>query len=214
MKKFKVKFQWLWLGLLVLVLAVSAVLVMFSAQLFAAKSFFSNSKSTADVHLEGNTLQVDLQIDPAERQGFVDFSNSLGVNQDWLEGIAVTLDQPTADQIRPYLPQKVKIYANGQSLGFYNSLNLSLSDANIKSSAPSQNIEWKAGMNGRLSYHGQSGIDLVMLSPHELLAEATTSGNLNLAPGLYDSLWPLATKLGRIELHLGSGFLRGALGVR
>lgn len=162
------------------------------------------TKSTAQISLEDQVLNITFNINPTERSGFEVFSQTLGTDNRWLEGISMTIDQKTADQLKDYLPREVKVEASARKLVFNSGGLTILTSAQLSSALPSK--------DGQISvYQSDGSWNLVVTDVGAVIAEATASGQLKLAAGAFEQFWPVLSKFATIRAEIGSDRLRGNL---
>lgn len=162
------------------------------------------TKSTAQISLQGQVLSVTFNINPIERPGFEAFSQTLGADNRWLDGISMTIDQKTADQLKVYLPRDIKVEASARKLAFNSGGLTILTSSQLSSALPSK--------DGQISvYQGEGSWNLVVTDVGAVIAEATSSGQLKLAVGAFEQFWPVLSKFATIRAEIGSDRLRGNL---
>lgn len=190
-------------------------------QALSGLPFFNIKKdltaSTATIFIEGDTLKASFNFTPNDSNRVIKMSESLGVEQGWSNGVAVTLDEDTILKLKQSLPG----LRNGEKLV----LDVVLSDKSIEFT--NQKF-WKTpdvlvnSQNMTASGSGQvivqnlenGGIGVEINNPADVLRQQEGKGNLNLSSKIQDSLWQLAPKFTRIELQVTENNFQGKIFLR
>lgn len=178
----------------ILILAlISIYILQFNSKFLDTKIL--QKKSIASIYTQNNNLKIDFNLTNSDKDKAIAFSNNLGVSSDFLEGLTLTLDPNSLDQIKSNLPLEVNLEFNDKSLNLTN-----FSNVNLNSSIPTQNYEIATG-SGRLTFktRGSKDYDLTILDPDEVVNYATSSGKLYLSKQI-EQLFPMLSKIAKITL--------------
>jgi len=150
--------------------------------------------STAKVSTQNDQLNIDFQITSFDRAKAVDFSNNLEISSDYLDGVKLTLDPASINQIKQNLPLEVNLRFSDKQL------DLSSVVGSLSTSLPSQNYEIATG-SSKLTFNtrGRSNFDLTITDPGIVISYATSSGRLYLSSQIGE-LFPMLSKIAKITL--------------
>lgn len=161
-------------------------------------------RSSADLSIRDNYLDVSLNIDPKDQPQAEIFFKNLGVDMEGAKNISVGLDQQTLDKVSPLMPLNVAVVFDEKSLSFKNnqlsSLSSSLANTNYEISSGSAKMVFKSSSDREFS--------LLITDPKPLLEFATTSGKLHVS-SLLNPVVPILAKMDRIEIQVDGKSVKG-----
>lgn len=163
-------------------------------------------RSYVKLTYEGNTINLSFDIAPEDVEEAAKFSKRLGIKDDWMEGISLTLDQKTVNLLRDNLPEKVALDFEDQGAGFS-----SQSSPKLKSSLLGKNYQL-ATATGSLTLNASSerDYDLKIVEPLAVLEYADAQGKIYLSTRA-EGLLPLVEKIARIEIYSKNGEIKGKI---
>ncbi len=172
---------------------ISTYLIQNNPSYFKAKVL--HNISSVDIFTQNNQLKVNFQIVNSDKENAKIFSNNLGVDADWLEGLSLLLDSNTIDKIKQSLPLHGNIKFSDKQLDL-----TSQSSSNLNSSLPIQNYQMATG-SGRLTFstRGSDDFDLIIVDPDPIIKYASSSGKLYLS-SQSQQLFPILNKIAKIIL--------------
>lgn len=164
--------------------------------------------SSVKIHLSGQKIVAQFQIAPRDRENMEQFVRNLGVDDNFVQGVAVSVDGQTAEALAKFLPIEANLKISSRKIEF--------------SSYRQQNIIWpllgtevfqSASPSGGLKVENLGGehFRIEAENPAQVLQEAASSGRLRFSDRLSGDFFQLASKFARIELNIDGRFLKGEL---
>lgn len=187
--------------------AVVAVILSAVTYILSRQGFFDASSAT--ISEQGNQLVINFNIVAKDKSKATEFSNNLGTDTSWEQGLKITLDNSTLNLIGSDLPVNLRLGFEPKELTF-NSFGV----GSLSSGLIGKNYQFSTG-SGTLKLNGSTDNDfsLQMSNPQELLKESTKSGTLYLSKQL-DGLMELSGKVDTINLSVHSGNISGDVKLR
>lgn len=166
-------------------------------------------KSYARLSYEGNTINLNFDITPADLEKALRLSKKLNIKDDWMEGISLTLDPKTVNLLKGNLPEKITLVFEDEGISFS-----SPSSPLLKSSLSGRNYQI-ATTSGSLTLNASSerDYDLKIVEPLAVLTYADASGKVYLSTKA-DGLLPILKKVARIEIESRNGEVKGELKIK
>lgn len=165
------------------------------------------SSSVGKVSIEENKILVKLDISAADRPKMTEFSQNLGIDESWGQGISVSLDEQTANYLSTFLPAEVILTMSGKEISFDSGSSGDFFDPSLMKEI--YHVEFD---NGKLSVQDISGqgYQIDVENPEKVLSGLSFAGKLKLSERLADAnLWQLAAKFARIKIRVGKNSLKG-----
>lgn len=181
-----------------------------SHQPFLLSSLFPSS--TAQINLEGQDVTVNFKINKEDQTKLEQFSQNLGVGNEWTKGISLSLDEQTVLLLQTYLPSEVKLNIEPNKIVFSSQTkeNSTFIDPQMLStSSPSAEAQ-KIHMENL-----SDGYSVEITDPDQVLTQAVNTGQVKLSDKLTSQgLWQLLAKLDRIKLEVHGHDLSGEILLR
>lgn len=160
--------------------------------------------SISDQASDSGRLQIDFKILPTDQINVSNFSNRLGVNQGWSQGIGFQLNKAVIDKLKVYLPLRLNLTFRDNQVSFSNGQLLVLN-----SGLPVKMDQYASG-SGLLILKSQSekDFDLDIKDPGAVLIRAIGEGKLSFSSQL-DGLKPVIAQISEIHLQMMNGQVDG-----
>lgn len=160
-------------------------------------------QSEANITLEGQDLDLTFNILPQDQQMANEFSQSLGVDNSWEQGIKVVISSQAEDFIKNYLPLKVNLNFTAKRLQFSSEPNnASLTEPNLIPATSSAGVKL-----GELT---DSGYQVEIDDPSLVFNQAAERGQIRISPKAA-AIWQLLAKLAKITVKLRPHSLIGEI---
>lgn len=154
-------------------------------------------KSQAEIFIDSGKLNIKFNLEPSEVTDAQKFSNNLGIDSIWLEGMSLELDERSLDKLSRNLPSKVRVDFLSDKVSFS-----SPSLPNLKNPKP-LSLYTFATSSGQLIFNGidERNFYFTIYNPRPLLEYATSSSKITLSPKIND-LFPILSKISKIEMRV------------
>ncbi|MDO8498777.1 MAG: hypothetical protein Q7S44_03245 [bacterium] len=208
------------------ILLTSASLVLALAALFYSLTFPTNlmtfisgwqqkiTPSQAYLRLDGKTMLLKLAVTPQDEITLRQFSQNLGVDEKWAEGLKVELSEENAAAFSNLLPSlkdplgmKVEVRISPTQLEFGAEETSGIFN-------PSQEVYKTASFGGMLKVERltMGGMMVDIEEPGQVMAEAVAAKQGSVSPQLLDEgFFKLLTKVARIKMKVQNHTLSGVL---
>lgn len=166
-------------------------------------------QSTAEISIEGNMLKINFDIKEADKAQLLNFSQKLGITDDYLHGFAIELDQKSLDYLRPSTPAQVSIFFKENSLVFKSKTGTS---SNLQSSLPKEDFNFATGSSSiNLKVSGGQSYSLKVLDPKPLIDLASSSGRIFYSKKITSFILPILERIATISLEVNLKSINGEI---
>lgn len=173
---------------------------------FLQKVSGKKDASFADISVLNNNLIIKFSFAEVNRGQIQSLSNKLGLDNGFLDGISVELDQESAGMLSGFLPVRLFIYMDKQNLNLRtDKFALPMPDVSntiYEISTGSASLKLKSG--------SKQDFLVEINGPYDILNFATSSGMVHISKKA-DGLFPIIQKLSTIYISASGKSMEGAI---
>lgn len=187
------------------IVIATAILLLLSGVYYLNRIGFFE-KSTVELLTDTQSVNAKFNIAPKDQSALKQFSDNLGVSENWTKGIHLKLDMDNVNFIKQNLPQRVYLSFGPKEIDF-NSQGVTI----LNSPLTGQTTEFATG-SGKISFRKSSdqSYSVLIADPEPLVKYATMSGTLYFSKEV-EGLFPILSKIATINLSVNGGNLQGRI---
>lgn len=161
-------------------------------------------KSNVRIWIENDDLKTHFTIISEDQDALNDFNQKLGIADDYLKGVSVTLDQASIKKLSEFVPIELDLKITSSGFTFSNGIIQGFASSLIRESK-----EYSSGSGKlKLEQYSATEYDVKIDEPGPLLQAATASGKLTMSDKLLP-LFPILHRVSTIEIKVNGKSVSG-----